>query len=396
MECPNCGFEQPDADECAACGIIFAKWEEEGQRPLRRERVEQPQAPGPRPQNPGAFLPGGVSGWYGGEPSAPWGAAETAPTAARPNPAPSARPSAPTGSPQEPAGSGWPSAAPAQGPTGWANADAAAESSLPPGADAPLAVPVLGSSAPRPPRPEHVARKPKPEPASPTLKAIRLGAALGSLVIGVVLFLNGRALSSPLIFGLATLALGFFVWGVTTARAAVGRRQVLAEVGGVALLATVVAVFSSTLLSAPKGTRATRATAPAAVPATKRVLPDTPLGHLAKAAGGYLDALDSLLSLRQEGSFGFWQRTEEALSLTQLRAIHDALSDDDRARAFELWQRLRPLGDGVNDALKSFKRPSPDGFSFQAPDATRGKLREQAETARAALADLRGAIEIFE
>ncbi len=391
MECPNCGFEQPDADECAACGIIFAKWEAEGPRPARGERAEQ-QTPAPRPQNPGAFLPGGVSGWYGGESPSAWSAPENAPPATRPP----ARPSAPSGGSQGDGASGWQSAAPQGESGGWAGGDGSTEASLPPGADAPLAVPVLKASVPRPSRPERPPRAPKPDPAGPALRAVRLGAALGSLVLAVILFLNGRALSSPLIFGLAAVALGFFLWGVTTARSAVGRRQVFMEVGAVALLAAVVAIFSSTLLSAPKTQRPTAASAPAALPEARRVLPDTPVGHLAKAATEYLDALGSLLSLRQEGSFGFWQRTEEALSLPRLQNLYDALGDDDRARAFELWQHLRPLADAVNDTLKSFKEPSPDGFTFHAPDATRAKLREEAEATRGALADLREAIEVFE
>ncbi len=389
MECPRCGYEQPSGDECGGCGIVFAKFFAAQSRAL--QALEPPAAPSPPtppapPQAPAATRPparptvafgavtppsgpspymGPTAGGWADPPSAAspeaWGAAPSAPPAAPANAAgPAAEPvswatafDAPTPNlPSDQGPSAWPAGAgSAPAPNPWATQEPSAPEV--PQDSGPTAWSDTPNGAPRPPgapaRPERAGTTARrPEPAGRPGKK-RSGVAVAGLVLG-------------------TLGAGVgIVW--------------LVEPG----------LF--TTAEAPPTALVASSDAPTAPPEGR--LPDTALGRFTSATLEMTDGLSKLLGLEGEAGYDYWERLEGQVDIKRLETLYLALPENDKLRAFELWQVLKTLGPAITAALDQHKRPSGDGYAFRMPSPERAPLEAQRVKLRESAKRLEERIQVF-
>ena len=372
MECPKCGFAQPEGAECIACGIIFAKyWAVHG--PPSGAESSAPEEPPPEPQT-------------------------TAP-------APSVEP------------------VPASTPTydellaqTMATEAASRVETNEPVAAYDLAAEDVESA----PEPTSVsdevgsdAEAPAPQPVAPTARGpapshrvfrsdtraevtigrstmfIRALAGVACLGIAVLMFANGKGLLSVWPYVIMVFYGGAAIWGLASLSQKVSIQQFAVE------MAVLVAVTLGLRVAAPEMFTVESPTQGVVPKITKPYLPKTPLGRFTKRVLTYIESGRQIIDAHDVVPEPRWKTWTRDASFEEIKATYTLLSTDERARVWDVWKRVAEVGPMLTDMVARYAKAEGDGVRLTASGSERKTVMAELERADLSAGQLRARLLIY-
>ena len=432
VECPKCGFTQPEGPECISCGIVYAKY------------WAAQQAAGHVPANP----PMPVTPTQPEQPAAPPLVAEPAPAPVARQPAPPVSPAVPpvasasgdgyedllaeggpspgqllnqhTASPgHNPAGSGPAQAAPQPQSfeaaaqvhqAGYQLAGAEPAAAAPP-QPAPAANPVLGpGGAPMagypqgapgsPPTGEHRPAVPqRPHrgftrdtraevPIGTSPMVIRALAGVACLAIAVLMFANGKGLLSVWPYVIMVFYAGAALWGLSSFRQKITVQQFAVE------MAVLVAITLALRVAAPE-MFAVETQSKGTPKVVQPHLPRTQLGTFTKRVLSYVEAGRTIVSSHEAIPKETWDKLVQDADFEAIQAKYKMLSIDEAAHAMDTWKRLKEVGPMLAEMLASHGKEGPDGVVFSPPSGTRTSVKSELDQALQRAGQLRARLLVY-
>ncbi len=331
MQCPRCGFDQPDAEECISCGIVIAKYVAAmGDAIAAREEVRE-------------------------EAEAVHDALETDGEKGEPNPARDL-----IGAPPKISDAARRPVQRRAGPQGGASSFQTVG-----GGGAFLKRHSLAD-----------------EPIGTVAMAFRGLASVLCLIIAVVMVSNGEGLKSPWPYIILISYASAALWGLTTIRQEITTRSFAVEMAVLVGMTLVLRTASPEMF----------AVEPETVEEDKVVLPHlpkTPVGRFAKRCLTFVIAGQELLELSAPATAEDWKRLEGHLDFSALKREYALLGDADKATAYEVWGSLKELGGPISGLMERYGKAAEGGaegaMTVSIPDvelrALSGELKKAVDRA---------------
>jgi hypothetical protein len=395
VECPKCGFTQPDGEECIACGIIFAKY----------WALQQPSGELSAPAEPSVHEAAGEltapePSVIGGEVA--YGVTASAPPAESFAPAPIASPEEvesyqleqePVVPPAQPEPIAGLSQAPLTGDPMQVGQLQRGPDAAPPklaGQPEPGARPVSGAGRPGGRARHRVLRHDMraSETIGTSTMVIRSLAGLACLGIAVLMFANGKGLLSVWPYVIMVFYAGAALWGLSSFRQKITLQQFATE------MALLVLVTLGMRLAAPEMFTVESRTqgAPKVV---QPYLPQTALGSFAKRVLVYVEAGRSVMASREVVSKGTWDTWTKQTEFASVKGMYSMLNTEDRARVWDVWKRVEELGPMLADMQSRYQAPEADGVRFKAPENERATVRRELDDALLKAGQLRARLLVY-
>lgn len=379
VECPKCGFTQPQGDECIACGIIFAKyWAAHG------VAQPSPEPPASRPEPEVSSLAPPAEAFEGdalhvesSSEEAGHQGAGIEPYQLEQEPMEAASPVAPLPEPQP------------------LEAGAAPETALPQagGAEGATHQPKGGPSPQRPagspPRHRVMRRDTRSLQmiGAPTM-FIRTLAAMACLGIAVLMFANGKGLLSVWPYIIMVFYAGAALWGLSSFRQKVTLQQFATEMAVLVLITLVMRFAAPEMFQVESPTQGT----PKVV---QPYLPKTSLGSFTKRVLVYTEAGRAVLESRDEVPKSQWDTWVKQANFPAVKSKYSVLTTEDRARVWDVWKRVEELGPMLTDVLSRYQQSAGDRVRFSAPENERAAVKRELDAALLKASQLRARLLIY-
>jgi hypothetical protein len=378
VECPKCGFTQPDGEECIACGIVFAKYWALQQQVEGLPITTEPAPQLPVPTSPTVEEQGydAVAGDLSAQ-EAPFGGL----TAAQPEVEPyqlEVEPVAPLPSTASPGSAGQllPVGQPVQAKLA--------------GQPSPGAQPAPGAGRPSGRARHRVLRHDTraSETIGTSAMVVRTLAGLACLGIAVLMFANGKGLLSVWPYVIMVFYAGAALWGVSSFRQKITLQQFATEMALLVLVTLAMRFAAPEMFTVESPTQGT----PKIV---QPYLPQTALGEFSKRASLYVAAGRSVMASRDAVSKTTWDTWTSQTDLNGVKRMYSVLTTEDRARVWDVWKRVEELGPMLTDMLTRYETPEGDGVRFKAPENERATVRRELDIALIKAGQLRARLLVY-